>query len=105
MSKVQQKDQFNYRHFTDRPEDEDPKPVEIKSSEEEEKIGKGFKAFIPTNDECSSNTKNTTSTSQEGLCTHNGKLRKLFRVVIWVDNLLNRTKLSPISIALKFFQA
>ena len=49
VSKVQQKDQFNYRHFTDRPEDEDPKPLEIKSSEEEEKIGKGFKAFFAVN--------------------------------------------------------
>ena len=75
VSKVQQKDQFNYRHFTDRPEDEDPKPVEIKSSEEEEKIGKGFKAFLPSNDEKSSDTKNSTSSTQDGFCTHNGEFK------------------------------
>ena len=74
VAKVQQKDQFNYRHFTDRPEDEDPKPIEIKSSEEEEKISKGFKAFVPSDDENSSNTKNTTSSTQDGFSIHNGEL-------------------------------
>ena len=77
VSKVQQKDQFNYRHFTDRPEDEDPKPVEIKSSEEEEIIGKGFKAFLPSNDEKSSETKNSTSATQDGFCTHNGESKNI----------------------------
>ena len=105
MSKVQQKDQFNYRHFTDRPEDEDPKPLEIKSSEEEEKIGKGFKAFLPSNDESSSNTKNTTSTSQDGLCTHNGKLSKLLRGVNGVLISLNQKRFSPVSKFLTIFQA
>jgi len=87
VSKVQQKDQFNYRHFTDRPEDEDPKPVEIKSSEEEEKIGKGFKAFLPSNDKKSSETKNSTSATQDGFCTHNG-------VVVDVGKLLNQLERS-----------
>ena len=67
------KDQFNYRHFTDRPEDEDPKAMEIKSAEEEEKIGQGFRAFLPVIDSTRTDTNNTTSTPSEGLCTHNGK--------------------------------
>ena len=62
------KDQFNYRHFTDRPEDEDPKATEIKTAEEEEKIGQGFRAFLPTIEKNISD-----STPSEGLCTHNGK--------------------------------
>ena len=74
VSKVQQKDQFNYRHFTDRPEDEDPKPVEIKSSEEEENMGRGFKAFLPSSDKKASETKTSTSATQDGFCTHNGEL-------------------------------
>ena len=67
------KDQFNYRPFTDRPEDEDPKAVEMKTAEEEEKIGQGFRAFLPAIDKNISDTKNVASTPSEGLCTHNGK--------------------------------
>ena len=67
------KDQFNYRHFTDRPEDEDPKAMEIKSAEEEEKIGQGFRAFLPAIDSTRTDTQNSASTTSEGLCTHNGK--------------------------------
>merc|ERR1712223_904410 len=54
VSRVLYKDQLNYRHFTDRPEDEDPKAIEIKSSQEEEQLGQGFKAFLPTSLEKSS---------------------------------------------------
>ena len=67
------KDQFNYRYFTDRPEDEDPKAIEIKTAEEEEKIGQGFRAFLPAIDKNNSDTKNAASTPSDGLCTHNGK--------------------------------
>ena len=69
------KEQFNYRHFTDRPEDEDPKAIEMKSSEEEESLGLGFRAFLPQS--CKQNavdTVKTTSSSNDGLCTYNGML-------------------------------
>ena len=67
------KDQLNYRHFTDRPEDEDPKAIEIKSSQEEEQLGQGFKAFLPTSLEKNSiGTPKATSAGSDGLCTHNG---------------------------------
>ena len=69
------KDQFNYRHFTDRPEDEDPKAMEIKSSEEEERIGLGFRAFLPKSYKTDTvDTIKATSTLTDGLCTYNGTL-------------------------------
>ena len=69
------KDQLNYRHFTDRPEDEDPKAIEIKSSQEEEQLGQGFKAFLPTSLEKNSiGTPKATSAGSDGFCTHNGML-------------------------------
>ena len=78
------KDQLNYRHFTDRPEDEDPKAIEIKSSQEEEQLGQGFKAFLPTSLEKSSlGTPKATSAGSDGFCTHNGML-------------FNHTNLNPI---------
>ena len=71
------KDQFNYRYFTDRPEDEDPKAIEMKSSEEEERIGLGFRAFLPQSAMTDTvDSIKATSSQTDGLCTYNGTLMK-----------------------------
>ena len=70
------KDNFQYRQFTDRPEDEDPKPIEIKSAEEEETLGLGFRAFLPqssTREGTDDSAHSTSTLSTDGICNYNGK--------------------------------
>ena len=68
VAKVVQKDRLNYRQFTDRPENEEPKPLELKSVEEESEMGLGFKAFLPKSEALE------TSSAKEGICSYKGIL-------------------------------
>ena len=76
VSKVSTKDRLNYRGFTDRPENEEPKPLALKSVEEERLLGLGFKAFLPKaadQGDSESNGGGAASTSDSGLCSFKGR--------------------------------
>ena len=59
--------QVNYRQFTDRPEDEELVNAEI----DDEDLGKGFKAFLPTAGQTSQQS-NATTHLAEGMCSYRG---------------------------------